>query len=243
MFKRKKNNPYNYFKLYLDIGRDKNGDDKKELVEIFIHTIDELLPDNKWKYSIGGHGYGISKSNPSIGIKSLRNKLEKKGCDNLYSLSGYAQDSEIKCTIFFQLIRETKFTYISFVIHSSDFEKSEFIEKIIKKFKGLSSIDYGYGHPVGKGFLPIFENYLKKGVFSVSAKTNKKLYDFEDKIGECLTGKIRDFYELNVWNKKQIEVLISSGIKGIKSNNPADYLIVGKEEISGLNHKNKTVII
>ncbi|MEO1487393.1 MAG: hypothetical protein AAFU57_16730 [Bacteroidota bacterium] len=243
MFKRKIVNTYYYLRLYLNISKNDYGNDKKELIDIFISTTNELLSNYKLKYDIGGSGYGISKGDTLIGIKSLKNKLEKKGFDNLYTLSCYTHKDDIQCQIFFQFKRNPKFSRVSYIVPVNGIDRNKFVEMVIPKFKGSSVINYGYGFSVGKGFLPSSENYLKKSLFSVSSKTNGILYAFEDKVEECLKGKVKDLYEINIWNKKQTERLTSFGISGTQTICDLDYLILGKEEISGLKSVAKTVII
>ncbi|MEO9532920.1 MAG: hypothetical protein ABJG68_15315 [Crocinitomicaceae bacterium] len=238
MFKKKSPKTCNYLKLYLNIGKDEYSEKEKEqLVNSFIPTLEEIFPSINLKYDIGGHGYGISKGDGYFGIKALRSKFEKKGYDNMYSVTCSALENKIQAGMLFLPARKSNFISFHIVAPFEQCVNEKLIETVLRNYNQICSVDYGYGYEVGKGFVGSVENYEKKGLFSTSLSVNPDQFEFENKLESALAGKIKKIYELNVFNKQQSELLYSTGLDNFKSIDDVDYLILNPQDLSKVEAK------
>jgi len=189
-------------KLY-SVGSDLEGINRQLLIKNIVEIFDSLFLELPKDYVIHGP-YGIRKGG-SVEIKAFNRKLESKGHDKYYALSGETENRLGFNVSFDCQLQGTE--YAEFIIWYKSSEFSVFFHDIVRKLNSSLSISCGFEIELNDNVSPFSETEIKKGLFggtsvSISFEHLTWLKDYEH-------GGYRAIDKNALLNSKQLKNAIS----------------------------------
>ena len=164
------------------------------------------------------HGpYGVKKGS-TVGIKSFRNKLEKRGHGDYYALTGYADgysEGPFGFDCLFDAMTNSCHTYNEIVIWYLPDKYEVNVNECVSALIEVFPIDYGYVVDLPYNYDVNTEAKNTNSFWSI-------IFGFKsihNKLGWCgniasvLEGKIPDLFSVNFLNDKQADELKSIGLQ------------------------------
>lgn len=197
MFFRNKNK-VTAIKLY-SIGNDQAGISRPDLTDTIFKVFEKQFCEVPKSYVIHGQ-YGIRKGG-SVGIKAFKDKLDAKGHERYYALTGETE-GKLGFNIRLDATLENQ-TYSELVIWwYSDFYTPSF-EDIVNAFSPFYPVSSGFELQTDDSYDTVSESKIKKGIFggiSIDIKNEHLQW-----VINYTSGDVRAVYGKNVLSKAQLK--------------------------------------
>ena len=192
----KKKEKFKVIKVYV-LDEDQETIERAMLVNSILNLFESNLETPK-DFDIGGP-YGIRKG-ASCGVKAFKNKLEKKGHNDYYALSGITENDLGFEFLVDAIYKAHKYSELIIWFNPKKFELS--FEMLIRKFLVNCKISYAYEIELDSGFSIKSETKIKKGIFGGLSVTSS--YENIKWIENFTVGEYREIYKWNFMSFAQL---------------------------------------
>ena len=194
----KQKSKFRVVKLY-SIGRDQDEIDRPKLVESILRLFEKNFNEFPENYDIHG-AYGIAKGS-SVQLKTFLKKLDNKGHEKYYALSG---DTVGK--LGFKVLFGAKYKNIDYsellIWYPKEIETVS-LKTIVKNLIEAFSLSTAYEITLNENIDILTENKIKKSLFG---NNNLEItYNHMKWISYFKEGGYRAIYENNMFSGKQLE--------------------------------------
>lgn len=200
-------------KLYSSVSVDKKVTvDRKILVGTLMQSFTEYFGEAPESFNISGP-YGIRKGQ-DVGLKRFKTLLQSKGYDKFYDLTiTNKRNSKIIEFLDTSDNLERKggtYGYQELIIGYQILEQQIDLLKNINAIYEVFKFDYGYITDLPDNFDLSTESKIKRSFLTLEISVTASDLNWRSQIQLVLKGKLKDIYEVNILNLKQVENLNSN---------------------------------
>lgn len=200
-------------KLYSPISVDRQVTiDRQILVDRLVQTFEKYFGEAPDSFDIHGP-YGILKGQ-NVGLKRFKTLLQSKGYDKFHGLT-ITNKSNSKCIEFLDTSDNLErkgwtYGYQELIIGHQILEHKSDLVKVANEIYEVFKFDYGYITYLPDNFDLSSESKIKKGILTSGTSVSVSDLTWRSQIQLVLEGKLKDIYEVNILNSKQVENIKSS---------------------------------
>ena len=221
-------------KLYSSISVDRQVTvDRRILVDSLVQTFEKYFGEAADSFDIHGP-YGIRKGQ-TVGLKRFKTLLQSKGYDKFYGLT-ITNKSYSKCIEFLDTSdnlerKVSTYGYRELIIGHQILEQQLDLVKVANEIYEVFKFDYGYITYLPDNFDLLSETRIKKGLLSSEVEVSASDLNWRSQIHLVLKGKLKDIYDVNILNSKQVENIKSYEVNVKYLNRQLYTWTVDKKEI------------
>ena len=221
-------------KLYSSISVDRQVTiDRQILVDTLVQTFEKYFGEAPDSFDIHGP-YGIPKGQ-NVGLKRFKTLLQTKGYDKFYGLT-ITNKSNSKCIEFLDTSDNLKqkgwtYGYQELIIGHQILEHQSDLVKVANEIYEVFKFDYGYITYLPNNFDLSTETKFKKGFLTLGTSVSVSDLNWRSQVQLVLKGKLKDIYDVNILNSKQVENIKSHKVDVKYLNGQLYTWTVDKKEI------------